>query len=160
MKNPTHSRTYPSPSIYAYEHREHSFAREQTSPPESQVQEPSRIVIHAFCPCRSDSQSGQQQHAIVSTPPLPFAQAGGCCQTPPTHFRTAVPGSAEISQLSGSRFRQPTFQSTCAMSRAVLTPSLMRPKRPAAITSSSSSSYGMNMPLSVRRMPSIPYASG
>lgn len=47
-----------------------------------------------------------------------------------------------------------TFQITCAMSLAVLIVSLTRPKRPMA-TSSSSSSTGIHMPLSVLRMPSI-----
>lgn len=59
----------------------------------------------------------------------------------------------QVSSGRSSHFRQPTFQTTCAMSLAVLTVSSMRLKTPSFGPGDSTSSHGMNMPDEVLRMP-------
>lgn len=85
-------------------------------------------------------------------PPYPGATLPGgrlssaSCKCTDIIMRADVCGSL-------SYFLQPTFQITWAMSRAVLTVSTTRPRIPPDTILSSSSSYGMNIPLGVRRRP-------
>jgi hypothetical protein len=88
-------------------------------------------------------------HGKGSGPPK--SQMPWCRQPYP---KDVTPGSPVPKNYMTNYFLQPTFQMTCAMSLAVLTVSTTLPRMPPETKlSSSSSSYGMNMPLGVRRRP-------